>query len=132
MTYCIFLKSLRILEEFRKNPCVKIPPKSPCTNFQRLGKFKNSIFISKNFSSVPPQLPRWPVRPFGPAGLTDPTRPSRSPVPYLQPKPAPTPSRSRATAPLPPGPPWLPFLPVLVLPLLLYSLAITSPLQVAS
>jgi hypothetical protein len=47
MAYCIFLKSLRSLEEFRKNPCVQIPPKSPCANFQCLGKFKNPIFNSK-------------------------------------------------------------------------------------
>jgi hypothetical protein len=52
MAYCIFLKSLRILEEFRKNPCVKIPPKSPCANFQSLGKFKNLIFILKAFFSA--------------------------------------------------------------------------------
>jgi hypothetical protein len=30
MAYYIFLKSLRSLEEFRKNLHVKIPPKSPC------------------------------------------------------------------------------------------------------
>jgi hypothetical protein len=30
-----------------KNPHVKIPPKSPCANFQSLGIFKNSIFIRK-------------------------------------------------------------------------------------
>jgi hypothetical protein len=42
-----FLKSLRSLEEFRKNPHVKIPPKSPSRNFQSLGKFKNSIFNSE-------------------------------------------------------------------------------------
>jgi hypothetical protein len=47
MTYYIFLKSLRSLEEFRKNPHVKIPPKSPCANFQSLGKFKNYIFNSE-------------------------------------------------------------------------------------
>jgi hypothetical protein len=29
------------LEEFRKNPHVKISPKSPCANFQSLGIFKN-------------------------------------------------------------------------------------------
>jgi hypothetical protein len=40
---------LRILEEFRKNPCVKIHPKSPCANFQSLGKFTNPIFIPKGF-----------------------------------------------------------------------------------
>jgi hypothetical protein len=44
MAYYIFLKSLRSLEEFRKNPHVKIPPKSPSTIFQCLGKFKNPIF----------------------------------------------------------------------------------------
>jgi hypothetical protein len=43
MAYYIFLKYLRSLEEFRKNPHVKIPPKSPSTNFQKLGKFKNPI-----------------------------------------------------------------------------------------
>jgi hypothetical protein len=46
MAYYIFLKSLRSLEEFRKNPFVKIPPKSPSTNFQSLGKFKLPIFNS--------------------------------------------------------------------------------------
>jgi hypothetical protein len=47
MAYYIFQKSLRSLQEFRKNPHVKIPPKSPSTNFQSLGKFKNPIFIRK-------------------------------------------------------------------------------------
>jgi hypothetical protein len=47
MAYYIFLKSLRGLEEFRKNPHVKIPPKSTSTNFQSLGKFKNPIFNSQ-------------------------------------------------------------------------------------
>jgi hypothetical protein len=47
MAYYIFLKSLRSLEEFRINPHVKIPPKSPSTNFQNLGKFKNPIFNSE-------------------------------------------------------------------------------------
>ncbi len=36
MAYFIFLKYLRSLEEFRKNPHVKIPPKSICANFQIL------------------------------------------------------------------------------------------------
>jgi hypothetical protein len=57
MAYYIFLKSLRSLEEFRKNPHVKIPPKSP-TNFQSLGKFKNPILIRKFFFLA-----------FGPANL---------------------------------------------------------------
>jgi hypothetical protein len=47
LAYYIFLKSLRSLEEFRKNPPVKIPPKSPSTYFQSLGKFKNPIFNSE-------------------------------------------------------------------------------------
>jgi hypothetical protein len=47
MAYYIFLKSLRSLEEFRKNPHVKIPPKSPSTNFQSLDKLKNPIFNSE-------------------------------------------------------------------------------------
>jgi hypothetical protein len=47
MAYYIFLKSLRSLEEFRKNPNDKIPPKSPSTNFQSLGKFKNPTLIQK-------------------------------------------------------------------------------------
>jgi hypothetical protein len=51
MAYYIFLKSLRSLEEFRRNPHVKILPKSPSTNFQSLGKFKNLIFNSELFSS---------------------------------------------------------------------------------
>jgi hypothetical protein len=49
MAYYIFLKSLRSLEEFRKNPHVKIPPKSPSTNFQSLDKFKNLIFLIQKF-----------------------------------------------------------------------------------
>jgi hypothetical protein len=50
---------LTSLEEFRKNPHVKIPPKSPCANFQSLGKFKNLILIRKFFfliSARPPPL----------------------------------------------------------------------------
>jgi hypothetical protein len=73
MAYYIFLKSLRSLEEFRKNPHVKIPPKSP-TNFQILGKFKNPILIQKFFSllSVRPTLR--PARP-----LAQPAHRSRHP-----------------------------------------------------
>jgi hypothetical protein len=59
MTYYIFLKSLRSLEEFRKNPHVKIPPKSPSTNFKNLDKFKNPILIRKFiFSNFRPGRPR--------------------------------------------------------------------------
>jgi hypothetical protein len=48
--YIFFLKSLRSLEEFRKNPHIKIPSKSPCTNFQSLCKFKNPILFTKGIS----------------------------------------------------------------------------------
>jgi hypothetical protein len=39
-----------MLEEFRKNPHIKIPPKSPCTKFQSPCKFKNPNFNSKRIS----------------------------------------------------------------------------------
>jgi hypothetical protein len=70
MTYFIFLKYLRNLEEFRKNPHVKIPPKSPCANFQSLGIFKKSNFIRKRifltFGPTGPAASR-PIRSFDPA-----------------------------------------------------------------
>jgi hypothetical protein len=49
MAYYIFLKSWRSLEEFRKNPHLKILPKSPSTNFQSLGKFKKIQFLIRKF-----------------------------------------------------------------------------------
>jgi hypothetical protein len=58
MAYFIFLKYLRSLEEFRKNPHVNIPPKSLCANFQSLGIFKNLIFIQKGIF-----FGFWPIRP---------------------------------------------------------------------
>jgi hypothetical protein len=73
MAYYIFLKSLRSLEEFRKNPHVKIPPKSPCGNFQSLGKLKNPIFNSEIlfFAFGPADLaPHSAIGPAGPAGLS--------------------------------------------------------------
>jgi hypothetical protein len=72
MAYYIFLKYLRSLEEFRKNPHVKIPPKSPCANFQSHGKFKNLIFNSEilflRFRPGRPcgPLSHWPSRPHWP------------------------------------------------------------------
>jgi hypothetical protein len=66
MAYYIFLKSLRSLEEFRKNPHVKIPPKPPSTNFPSHGKFKIQFLFERNYSSE--------FRPLGPAGL--PTSPA--------------------------------------------------------
>jgi hypothetical protein len=82
MAYFIFLKYLRSLEEIRKNPYVKIPTKSPCANFQSIGKFKNPIFNSKILF-----LRFWPGQPYGPIGLW-PSRPrwplsSRGPKPPL-------------------------------------------------
>jgi hypothetical protein len=77
MAYYIFLKSLRGLEEFRKNPHVKIPPKSPSTNFQSLDKFKDLIF---NLEILFPCFR--PGRPCGPLGLW-PSRPPLAP-PLLQ------------------------------------------------
>jgi hypothetical protein len=62
MAYFIFLKSLRSLGEFRKNPHVKIPPKSPSANFQSLGIFKNQTLFGKEFSRH-----FQPIQPFGPA-----------------------------------------------------------------
>jgi hypothetical protein len=100
MAYYIFLKSLRSLEKFRKNPHVKIPPKSPSTNFQSLGKFKNPIFNSKIiFPSFRPGQPcgpfgLWPSQPTGravPIGQNSlgrpiqPTRRSRLRVKYVFP-----------------------------------------------
>jgi hypothetical protein len=80
MAYYIFLKSLRSLEEFRKNPHVKIPSKYPCANFQSLGKFKNLIFNSEIlfFAFGPADLAAHStIGPAGPAGLSSPA--SRSP-----------------------------------------------------
>jgi hypothetical protein len=62
MAYFIFLKYLRSLGEFRKNPHVKIPPKSPCVNFQSICIFKNPKFYSEIIL-----LSFQPIRPFGPA-----------------------------------------------------------------
>jgi hypothetical protein len=74
MAYYIFLKSWRSLEEFRKNPHVKIPPKSPSTNFQSLGQFKNPIFNSEIpfslFSAGPTLQPVWRIG-FGVTGMAD-------------------------------------------------------------
>jgi hypothetical protein len=81
MAYFIFLKYLRSLEEFRKNPHVKIPPKSTYANFQSLGIFKNVIFIQKGiFFRIRPIRPSpsraGPLRPqatgslLGPLGLS--------------------------------------------------------------
>jgi hypothetical protein len=65
MAYYIFLKFLRSLEEFRKNPHVKILPNFPCANFQSLGKFQNPISNSKIFLfHFRPGHPYRPTRPW--------------------------------------------------------------------
>jgi hypothetical protein len=79
MAYFIFLNSLRSLEEFRKNPHIKIPPKSSCANFQSLAIFKNLIFIQKGifFEFQPIRPSPTPRCPLCPAGRRLPARPTR-------------------------------------------------------
>jgi hypothetical protein len=82
MAYYIFLKSWRRLEEFRKNPHLKISPKSPSTNFQSLAIIKNQIFIRKiiflHFRPIRPngQPAYSDSRPMPPPGLRPIARPS--------------------------------------------------------
>jgi hypothetical protein len=64
MAYYIFLKSLRSLEEFRKNSHVKIPPKSPCANFQAMVNSKIQFLIQKFFSSLLARPTLRPTRPL--------------------------------------------------------------------
>jgi hypothetical protein len=60
MAYFIFLKYMDSLEDFRKKPHVKIPPKSPYANFQSLRIFKKIQFlIRKDFF----QLSAHPAKP---------------------------------------------------------------------
>jgi hypothetical protein len=86
MAYYIFLKSLRSLEEVRKNPHVKIPPKSPSTIFQSLAKFEKSDFNSEillfSFPHFRPSRPAFLHRPW-PAGR--PSRPAHPGPPASQP-----------------------------------------------
>jgi hypothetical protein len=51
MSFGIFLKFLENLEDFRKNPLVKIPSKYLCTNFQSLSKIQIPNKIRKDFIS---------------------------------------------------------------------------------
>jgi hypothetical protein len=80
MAYFIFLNYLDSLEDFRKTPHVKIPPKSPCANFQSLGIFKNPIFIRKGIFFR--FWPIWPsparAGPFCPTGRRIPVQPIRT------------------------------------------------------
>jgi hypothetical protein len=87
MAYYIFLKSLRSLEEFRKNPHVKIPPKSPSAIFQSLAKFENPIFNSEillfsfpHFRPTRPAFPHWPWPTGRPSRLAHPGPPASQPL----------------------------------------------------
>jgi hypothetical protein len=77
MAYFIFLKYLDSLKDFRKNSHVKITPKSPPTNFQSLGIFKNQIVIQKRIFPHfrPNRLSGQPAHPT--------FRPSRGPFFFL-------------------------------------------------
>jgi hypothetical protein len=58
MSCYIFLKSLRSLEEFRKNPHIKIPPKSPISLSPRLCNPLSPSTAASSFCTVvarPPQ-----------------------------------------------------------------------------
>jgi hypothetical protein len=79
MAYYIFLKSLRSPEEFRKNPHVKITPKSPSIIFQSLVIIKKSNFIQKRiFPSLSAQSAQ---RPASPSGLS--AQPAPPAPPFL-------------------------------------------------
>jgi hypothetical protein len=97
MAYYIFPKSLTSLEKFRKNPHVKIPPKSPSTIFQSLAIINNQILFGKEFflhirpnrpSNQPahpasqPSPPHRRPQPFSPAGHARALGPSRSAQPW--------------------------------------------------
>jgi hypothetical protein len=84
MAYYMFLKALRILEEFKKNPHIKSPPKSPSTNFQSLAKFfhplkfkkiKSVIKLSVDFGLAGTDLPCHPTLSQSAASLHRPSRP---------------------------------------------------------
>jgi hypothetical protein len=82
MAYYIFLKSLRSQEEFMKKPHIKIPPKSPRTNFQSHCIFKKSKIYSEiillRFRPIRPSLARdGPLHPAGHRALARPTRPEQ-------------------------------------------------------
>jgi hypothetical protein len=107
MAYYIFLKSLSSQEEFRKNPHVKIPPKSPCANFQSHGIFKNQILFRKEFFPSLSAHPAFQPSLFftgrislpSPTGSRPPGRPSppHGPIGHLLPPPTLTPGAHGAT-----------------------------------
>jgi hypothetical protein len=77
MAYCIFLKSLRILEEFRKNPTSKFLLNLLVQVSKAFYKIQKSYFILKGiFADFGPNGPAatQPIGPFGLAGLLLPPR----------------------------------------------------------
>jgi hypothetical protein len=96
MTYYIFLKSWRSLEEFRKNPHLKISPKSPSTNLQSLAIIKNQNFIRKRIF-----LHFRPIRPSGQPAYSDswPTPPPGLRFPRLACRPTPPPGHRPVVRP---------------------------------
>jgi hypothetical protein len=101
MAYNIFLKSLRSLDEFRKNPHIKIPPKSPCINFQSPNIFKIQFLFRDNCSFN--FQPKWPNShpAFLPraAKQDKPAHQAMPPFPFLPPSPEPAASPPPLTPP---------------------------------
>jgi hypothetical protein len=99
MAYFIFLKSMRILGEFWKNPHVKIPPKSPCANSKAFVYSKIQILFRNNspqlsaqprpipffLSSNRPIFPPLPTGPRPPGRPNPPSRPNRPSVIFFLP-----------------------------------------------
>jgi hypothetical protein len=67
MTYYIFLKSVRSLEEFRKNPHVKIPHNLLLQISKALVNSKIQFLIQKFFFLISARLTLRPTRPLSPA-----------------------------------------------------------------
>jgi hypothetical protein len=63
MAYCIFLKFLRILEEFRKIPPIKIPPKSPLVQIPKVQPNSKIHWEFENHYCYKSSLEIWPDRP---------------------------------------------------------------------
>jgi hypothetical protein len=126
MAYYIFLKSLRSLEEFRKIPTSKFLLNLLVQIFKALVNSKIQLLLRKGFLFRFGSAARRCIWPFSPAGLTGYTRPSCSPsLPPAETSAAtgPVSPRRASTARAPQPPP----LSAPVLPLHLYSLAITTP-----
>jgi hypothetical protein len=80
MAYYIFLKSLKILEEFWKYRHIKISPKSPCTISKAFVNSKKYILFPKGIppsfrpnrpNSQPAHSAFWPTRPHSSSSRTE-------------------------------------------------------------